>query len=419
MFKSNFSLIALLLFLSFNLQASPETDFELGVKAFKSGDNEVAVKYFESAMHQGMNTVSLHYNLASSYYKVGRYEDAKRLFKLTYQTDAMRDLAEYNLGLVALKQKEWKLAREYFTSVINSGRDEKLTNLSQQQLTLLTKGEKRTKVTAFANIGYDDNIVSASSESALNQSDSFYDVYASIDYLITGKRKDGWLVDASLYMLDYSDVDSSNLDLFNLGVKKTFDLNSWKTSLHFKLSKTLYGEEDYLSSAMMDLKGYKNLSSSDRIYLRYRYEDIASDDLIYDYLEGSRHRATLEYRSASSKNIKQLFYELELNDRGNLIGTGYTYEYSPTRHTVRGKLTHLFNDKWHLSGDLSYRFSDFPASSTLDREDERWKLVLAADYIFEPSLKLSTKLQYIDNTSTEDRYEYDKSMISVGLIKTF
>ena len=419
MLKFSFSLIAFFFLLSFNSHASPETDFNLGVQAFKSGKNEAAVKYFESAMHQGMNTVSLHYNLASSYYKVARYEDAKKFFKLTYKTDAMRDLAEYNLGLVALKQKEWQLAGEYFTSVVNSGRDKKLTKLSQQQLTLLTKGEKQTKVTAFANVGYDDNIVSALSEAALNESDSFYDAYAAVDYLVTGKREDGWIADASLYMLDYSDYDSSNLDLFSLGVKKTFELNDWKSSLHFKLSKTLYGEEDYLSAVMIDAKAYKSLTSSDRIYLRYRYEDISSDDLIYDYLEGWRQRATFEYRNASSKNIKQLFYELELNDRGDLVGTGYSYEYSPTRHTVRGKLTHVLNEKWHLSGDLSYRFSDFPSSPTMDREDELWKLVLAADYIINPSFKLSTKLQFIDNSSTEDRYEYDKSLLSVGLIKSF
>ena len=76
-----FSLLIPLLLLSMNLQASPEEDFKLGTQAFKSGDNEAAVKYFESAMNQGMNTVSLHYNLASSYYKVGRYEEAKNKIK--------------------------------------------------------------------------------------------------------------------------------------------------------------------------------------------------------------------------------------------------------------------------------------------------------------------------------------------------
>ncbi|MBT8448187.1 MAG: tetratricopeptide repeat protein, partial [Gammaproteobacteria bacterium] len=234
MSRFSFTLFTSLFLFSLNLQASPETDFELGTQAFKSGENETAVRYFESAMKQGMNSVSLQYNLASSYYKVGRYEDAKKLFKLTYKTDAMRDLADYNLGLIALKQKQWQLAREYFTSVVNSGRDKKLTKISQQQLKLLSKGEKRSKVTAFANFGYDDNVVSVSSESALNESDSFYDVYAAADYLVAGKRDNGWIANASVYMLDYSDLDSANLDLLGLGLKKTFKLDDWKTSLQFK-----------------------------------------------------------------------------------------------------------------------------------------------------------------------------------------
>jgi len=419
MSKFYFSLISLLLLPSFNLHASPQTDFELGTQAYKSGANEVAVRYFESAMNQGMNTLALQFNLASSYYKVGRYEEAKRLFTRLHETDAMRDLAEYNLGLIALKQKQWQSARNNFMSVVNSGRDKKLTKLSQQQLKLLTNEQKRSKITAFANIGYDDNVVSVSSESALNESDSFYDVYAAVDYLVAGKRKDGWIAGASIYMLDYSDLDSSNLDLFSLGLKKTFYLNDWNTSLQLKFSKILYGDEDYTSSVMLDMKGYRSISISDRIYLRYRYEDISSDDNIYNYLEGSRHRATFEYRNTSSKNIRQLFYELEFNDRGDLTGTSYSYEYSPTRHTLRGKLTHLLNKKWRLSGDLSYRFSDFPVSTTLDREDERWRLVLGANYLIDSSFSLNSKLQFTNNSSSNDRYEYDKSMVSVGLIKTF
>jgi len=416
---SKFSLIVFFSLLSFNLLASPDSDYELGVKAYKAGDNEAAARYFESAMNQGMNALSLQFNLASSYYKVGRYEEAKKLFEQLYKTEAMRDLAEYNLGLIALKQNEWPLARDYFTSVVNSGRDKKLTSLSEQQLAILNKAEKRVKVTAFANIGYDDNVVSVSSESALNESDSYFDAYAAVDYLISGKRGDGWIADASVYMLHYDDIDSSNLDLYELGVKRTLKLSDWTTSLQLKYSTILYGDEDYTSSMMLDAKGYKKLSRVDRLYLRYRYEDISSDDAIYDYLEGSRHRAKLEYRNTSSKNIRQLYYELEINDRGDLVGSSYSYEYSPTRHTLRGKLTHFLNEDWHLRGDLSYRFSDFPSSSTMDREDERWKLVLAADYLIDTSFKLSSKLQFIDNSSTEDRYEYDKSMVSVGLVKTF
>ena len=152
--------------------------------------------------------------------------------------------------------------------------------------------------------------------------------------------------------------------------------------------------------------------------MRYRYEDIKSDNTLYDYLEGWRQRARAEYRNYSVKNIKQIYYELELNDRGELVTLTFTYDYSPTRHTIRGIYTHIIK-RWWLTGDLSYRFSDYESSSTIDREDDQWKLALSADYHFDRTFKFTTKVQYTDNESSIDRYIYDKSVIKIGLSKLF
>ncbi len=71
---NNYLFTALILLFSSELLATAESDFKLGVESFKAGDNAAAASYFESAMKQGMDSVSLQYNLASSYYKLGRYE---------------------------------------------------------------------------------------------------------------------------------------------------------------------------------------------------------------------------------------------------------------------------------------------------------------------------------------------------------
>ncbi|MGD2118456.1 MAG: tetratricopeptide repeat protein [Chromatiales bacterium] len=411
---------AALVFLSSSMiYASAETDFEQGVKAFKAGDNSAAVDYFESAIRQGMDSVALHYNLASSYYKLGKYELAKKHFGIVHQTPEMRDLAEYNLGLIALQEKQWQQARDYFNAIVTRGSDKKLTALSEKQLARLSRKDKTVQAYGFVNLGYDDNITSASDDSVLNQAEFFYDLYGSVDYLLAGNRNDGWLVDASVYRIDYQNIDTTDENQYAVGLKKTFALGNWDNSVRLKLNKSTFGEENFQSSAMLDLRGQTNLSRSERLYLRYRYEDIRSDKLIYDYLEGSRQRARIEYRNFSRRNLKQIYYELELNNRGTLTTASYAYDYSPTRHTLSGKYTHYLNDEWSLGGDLSYRFSDYPSSATIDREDEQWRLGLSADYRIDKTLKLTTRLQYIDNSSTEDRYEYDKSVFRVGLSKSF
>ena len=196
---------ALLLLFSSELLATAESDFKLGVESFIAGDNAAAAAYFESAMKQGMDSVSLQYNLASSYYKLGRYAESKKYFKQVNQTEAMRDLAEYNLGLIAIKEKDGTLARRYFTSVANSGKDEKLTRLSKKQLIALANSQKedRWKGYVSSHLGYDDNISSVSGDSVLDIADTFFDVFASVDLLITGRRMNGWVADAYVFGINY------------------------------------------------------------------------------------------------------------------------------------------------------------------------------------------------------------------------
>lgn len=410
---------AVLVLFTSSLLASAETDFEKGVTAFKSGDNAAAASYFEQALQQGMDTVALRYNLASSYYKLGRYEDAKKYFKIVNQTVAMRDLAEFNLGLIAIKQKKWSLARRYFNSIKTSGKDEKLIRLSKQQLVLLQKKEDTWKTYVSASVGHDDNISSASSDSVSGVSDTFYDLYASADYLLTGRRKDGWVADAYVYRIDFRDTDSYDENHYSAGIKRAFIFDDWETSAQFSLLKSTFGDDDYLSSGKLDFRVRKPISKNERVYLRYRYEDINSDKSIYDYLEGSRQRARVEYRQYNPSNFKQLYYELESNNRGQLVTSSYAYDYSPVRHTLRGKYTQYLDDQWSLSADLSYRQSDYPISASFDRDDDRWQLALSAGYRFDRTFKLTTRLQFTDNASTVDRYEYDKAVFKIGLSKAF
>ena len=81
---------------------------------------------------------------------------------------------------------------------------------------------------------------------------------------------------------------------------------------------------------------------------------------------GWRQRAQVRYYRNTEQSRQQLYYELELNKRNELVASdgGFSYEYSPTRHTLGGKYTHKFSGKWYLTGDLAYRVSDFPASAT-------------------------------------------------------
>jgi len=417
-FINHFLAVSVLLFTT-ELLATAQSDYNLGVESYKINDNATALKYFESATNQGMKSVSLQYNLASSYYKLGRYEDAKNIFKQLNKMNEMQDIAKYHLGLIAIKQKNGNLARKYFYAIESSGKDKKLIKLSKKQLLALTEKEDKWKSAVFINLGYDDNISFVTDDSVLDKADSFYELFAFSDLLISGKRKNGWLINASIFGISYSDTDINNENHFNLGLKRSIQLEDWETSAQLTLSKNTYGGDDFQTSSTLAIIGRKPIAKQQYLYLRYQAADIRSEQPLYDYLEGWYQRARIEYRHYSTRNMLQLYYDLEINNRGLLITSTDSYEYSPTRHTVRSLYTHIINKQWWLNGDLSYRFSDFSPSSTIDREDDQLTLALSVDYRFDKTLKLTTNYQYINNVSTVDRYTYDKSIIKIGLSKSF
>jgi hypothetical protein len=205
----------------------------------------------------------------------------------------------------------------------------------------------------------------------------------------------------------------------SLGLNRAITLGAWHTSLQLKLAKSTYGDDDFQNTARLEIAGHKLIRLNKSLRLRYAAEDINSDLALYDYLEGSRQQARIEYRDYSAQYSRKIYYELEVNDRGELSTSVDTYDYSPMRHTIRGAYTHIIEKKWWLTGDLSYRLSDFSSSSTTDREDDQWNLALSVDYYFDRTFKLSTRYQYIDNASTQDRYEYEKSIIKLGFSKIF
>jgi len=416
--KSDF-LIALLFLFSSSVLASAESDFSKGLEFFRSGDYSSAVVQFELARKQGMNSVAIHYNLASSYYKLEKYELSRRYFKLVSQSPKMSDLAEYNLGLIELKVNNRKQAKKYFSEIVKDSKDKKLVSLSVKQLRKIKNMDDKWRAYFSLNMGNDDNITASPVDAALDVSDTFYDVFLSLDTVISGKRKDGWLADVIYFKIDYSDSDFYDEYQYAAGLRKEQRLGSWDTSAHLSVSNSNFGGIDYQSALKLDVKGKTSLTKTKRLYLRYRYEDISSDEALFSYLEGWRQRARIDYRDYQKNSSHQLYYEYELNDRGELITSTYAYDYSPTRHTIRGKYTFNINSAWAVTGDLSYRVSDFPASASFERNDDQMKAALLVDYRIDKTLKLKTKLQFTDNESTVDQYDYDKTTISLGVSKQF
>ena len=408
----------LLLYSSIAL-ASAQDDYDDGVRLFKKGDYHSAIARFESARNAGMSTAALYFNLGSAYFKIGKYPESKKYFKRVTEYPEKRALAEYNLGLIALKQNDAYQALKHFEYAEKNSTDKKIIEASTRRITALQSFAQPWKVLLAANIGYDDNISVTPDNLALGVDDSFYNIYANADFVVHGQRQRGWLLDASYFKIDYSDSNEFNQDYYAIGVRNEHRISDWNTVASLRTGRSTFGGEDLQSFYKLDVLGNRSFSGNQKIILQYRFDDFTSRNPVYDYLEGWRQRAQIRYTRNAIKHNFQFYYELELNKRGELVTSVFSYEFSPTRHTLGGKYIYKFNNRWFLTGDLSYRDSDFPASATVDRDDERWTINALLDYRIDSTLLVKANAKYIDNQSTFDIYTYDRSIVSLGVSKLF
>jgi tetratricopeptide (TPR) repeat protein len=411
--------VGYLLLYSVAAMADAKGDYDQGVAYFKKGDYQAAIASFESARKQGMESEALFYNLGSAYYKTGQYSESGKYFTRVTEYPDKRALAEFNLGMIALKQNDNEQALVHFRYAEANSPSPKIVDASRQNIAILTGTARRWGALLTAKFGYDDNISVTPDNVAVGVDDTFYSVYASADVIVHGERKKGWLLDAAYFTVDYSDSDNFDQDFYTVGVRNEHRFTRWDTIAHLKYGSSTFGGDDLQSFYKLDVLGVTPLARNQRIILQYRFDDFTSENTLYDYLEGWRQRAQVRYYRNTATSNQQLYYEGELNNRGEFVTSTVSYEYSPTRHMLGGRYTHRFTDKWYLSGDLSYRTSDFPASATLDRDDDRWLLDVFLDYRIGSSLQLKGNVKYIDNVSTVDIYTYDRTVVSLGLSLQF
>lgn len=416
-----------------------DQNFEQGIGYFKQGNYSGAVKKFEQVRKQGNQSAALYYNLGSAYFKLGKYKNSKTYFKVLKKTPKMKSLAEYNLGLIALRQKDFTTAKKYFKVVMKSNQNKKLIYLAKQQLHIIELKKpvkkslslrEKSSVYLSGGFGYDNNINFAPIDTGSEASGSFFNALISADYLLSGNHSNGWSAEALLYTIRYGSTTGElaipkgafDQDEYGISLKKTQKLSGWDTHIKMSIDELTYGSRDYQSILKLEARGRRKLSKTDRFYLRYRYEDISSDT--FGYTEGWRQKIRAEFRRYEKNQYLRFYYELEFNDRNDLVlddgnGNISEFSYSPTRHTLRGKYTTKLNSVWDISGDLSYRKSDYPSTLTQARNDDRWKAIVSAKYQFDKTLKLKLKLEYTDNASSDNVYVYDRQLVMLSLNKLF
>jgi tetratricopeptide (TPR) repeat protein len=431
-FKASMSVLTMLamLFISFVALAQTETDyFAQGVKDSSSGKHEAALKQFQMARKAGMKSAKLDYNLAVTYYRLGRYEESRKIFMKLTNNDVFSQLTYFNLGLIANKQKNERKAVKWFQRAYK-GKSEKVGELAAIALKRLGKMPKKTvrkkpawKGLVSASLESDSNVNLATDEvNEPSKSDTSMSLYASANRWLKGNRKDGVRLDLNVNSQTYSSETQYNYLQLHARLSRYGRLGSWRTRFSGSWDEITLDNSAYERIISARADGRYNLSKDRQLRLRYRLSRILADST-YDYLDGWRHQLRAGVRQRYGKKRVRAYYQLEVNDRDDYISpiSGRFASYSPTRHVLRVTGYLPVSDSWTVRLDGRLRMSryadanEFSVGAPKKREDDQYRLGVKLTHKFDKRLEFAVEYQHTDNNSNIDVYDYDRSLVRANV----
>ncbi|VAW95097.1 hypothetical protein MNBD_GAMMA23-452 [hydrothermal vent metagenome] len=377
-------------------------NFEKGVKLFKSAKYRQAVKQFRRAEAAGVKKTSLFYNLGVSYFKLSNYSKAKKYFLIANKDAKFSQLAQYNLGLVALKQKKNKQALKWFFRASRDSGNPRITAIANKQIDKLKPGKGMQKFDGGLVVAYgnDSNVLLLNETSPSNKSDSYLENY------LYGSARLGhsYRLGGSWYQQNYSDINGSDFNVLKINGSYLFALGNWKIEPGVAFSNSQLGSRDYLDTLDLNVVAKRSLGQ-DQLTVRYRYSDISAKSSVYNYLEGVRHQARVEYFKSTDVGRLRYRYQLELNDRQDRAAKSY----SPTRHDFRLRLRKRLADSWKLKLEAQYRFSNYPSVAGISRKDNRLRAIAGVNYRLNRQWTIASQAIYTDNKSNLSGQAYKRT----------
>jgi len=383
-------------------------DFNSGVQSFKQKKYQSALKYFIQASKAGMKKSSLNYNIGVSYYKLKKYKKSEVYFKLLANDKSFRQIAYYNLGLIAEKRNQKNTAIKRYTEATKYSENKKITLLANKQLDrLLNRSNYRSQTEASISfaLGSDDNITNATINSPSNKSDSYQEIYANFTTPLNRNTN----FKGSLLWLNYNTVSTENFMFYTAALDYTVNTKSWKIIPEISLLQSTLNSSAYQNIFNFKTTGKHNLDNNTALWLSYRYSNIQSQNTAYNYLQGSRHQLRVDYKKRINKARLRFRYQLESNQRQNSA----TANYSPTRHTFRIRYQHKLANNWKLYEEAGYRISQYGAAAGLTRNDQRLRLRLAASKKLSKEWQGGIRYSYTKNSSNLASVAYNRNNIQI------
>lgn len=387
--------------------------FTEGTAAFSGEDYALALSKFQAALDAGMEGPAVHYNIAVSYYKLGDFDHAKAEFSLIAERyPAMRELAQYNLGLVARRQGEQEAAEAYFREALENNQDEKIRRLAAMQLhSRSAAGNGRWYGLINTRFGHDDNVRLVSNDVPVSSGVSAESRSTEFTALLSGPLSaiPGFRFDGSLYAIRYADASFYDQNFVRFGVVYQWRWGRWLAEGGPQLSFSTLDGDSYEQRTGAGLRFRRDISPELSFAARYIHDQVDSGAARFEFVEGSRNWYELRLDHNKARGRMTFTYSLESNNRGSTIAS--------TRNRLALRYRYPFNAQWTADFEGSFRRSSYDDLATPRNENLTALSIdvtrhLTREWDITASMSLSSN-------DTVAPYSYDRKQFAFSFGKTF
>ncbi len=408
--------------------------FDRGVEAFSNGEDELARDHLEQARATGLESAALSYNLGVVYYRLEQYSRAAAEFRTLLDTPH-RDLANYNLGLVALAQDDPPGARQHFSAVSDEAESAKLRRLAWQQL-----GRLADPAPGIASVlvprgnlvigsGFDSNVELLPDTAGSGDGEEFIDGLAQVEVDVPLPAGPGqWYWDGLLYRQYFPSATDFNLTLAETGVHwraGSGDLvwHSGPYTSHWWLA----GERVESGYGLRFALDHNACGWLGRCHGRLDVAKMAGGTDYPEY-DGWQYDAEAGITRPQLGGVLGIWLTLALADRDDIRTETLDWRVSPFRQALdiiwRTSLSHNLTTTArtqfrHSDYQGDFRWQTMDGEVTAGREDDRWMAALALEWSAGQGWYLTGEGRYEDNSSSLEGYDYQRHSLWVGLEKAF
>ena len=401
--------------------ANPSTIFASASEAFELGDYRAAASRFEAARAAGMSGPAVEYNIGVSYYRVGDYERAEEAFRaLGAEYREMRSLADYNLGLSLTRQGRVDEARAAFERARHSD-DPAIAALADAMLARSSPASPASPgepappsswIKLFdVALGYDDNVAlleEASLPAGLSTDSPLLEVFG----LVSGRPGDSSVrVDASAYLVRYSDAREFDQDGMRLGIAYLWDWRAWRLDAGPHYNYNGLDGSGFERRLGASLNARYPVAEGVSLSIRFVHDDVDNLSPAYRFVDGTRNRVSVGFERSGEGGRLQLGYVHERNDRA-----GATV--SPTRNEVFAGYEHSLTGDWSVEVQGLLRTSRYDELE-LPRNEDLSQVSLTATRDFQSGWQLLGQYRVADNASNVEPFSYDRNRLIFSLNKLF